>query len=231
MDSNTESLATVERGRKVILNEAQHALEIGAKYPYDAPEGGFNGNGFAKGQDRFWENWPVLAARGVLADLCDRRGIKQGFENLDHSIRQEITYALAAIVRRAWLNSSGIQSREAMRFSHFSEVNVLRCTAEDGFHHELSSWSPAEWTNAVAGEAGEACNIAKKMLRHDKHIAGNFKPEDQDREVLRRRAMKELADTILYSDLAIQALGGSTGDEVRKRFNEKSQEIGSTILM
>ncbi len=118
-----------------------------------------------------------------------------------------------------------------LTFAGFSTINRLRCQAQDGFNHSLDSWHPTQWTNAIAGECGEACNITKKILRHDQGIRGNIKAEDQQREDLVQRAMKELADVIIYADLAIQALGGDTEDVLKAVFNGKSSEIGSDLLV
>ena len=72
----------------------------GAEFPYDA------------GAD-FWEDrnplpppaadWAHAAARGVLADLLDRRGIKWALndEQIDHETRAELTQTMAAIIRAA----------------------------------------------------------------------------------------------------------------------------------
>lgn len=118
-----------------------------------------------------------------------------------------------------------------MNLRAFSKANRERCTSETGFNHALDSWSPAEWTNAMAGELGEAANLTKKIKRHDQGIRGNVKPEDQDRESLRCRAIHEIADVIIYADLAIQALGGDTSEAVRDIFNRKSAEIGCDIVI
>src|SRR5262245_59538357 len=111
-----------------------------------------------------------------------------------------------------------------MNLRRFSEVNRTRCEAPQGFGHRLDSWSFAEWTNAMAGEAGEACNKTKKLLRHRDGVAGNIKAEDQDPAALRLKAAKEIADAIIYGDLAIQALGFETSDILRQVFNDKSAE-------
>ena len=67
-------------------------VKLGNQYPYD-----MTGSGrFRKPKD-----WAVVAARGVLSDLCDRRGIKHGFNDIDHGIRKEIVDDLAAIIRLA----------------------------------------------------------------------------------------------------------------------------------
>lgn len=79
--------------------DAERALISGAKYPYDAPDGWWDGSG---------DNPPApvdqahAAARGVLADLQDRGGIKHGFANIDEEIRKEIVAALADIIREAY---------------------------------------------------------------------------------------------------------------------------------
>lgn len=110
--------------------------------------------------------------------------------------------------------------------SKFSVVNLARCVSPDGFCHALESWSIAEWTNAAAGEIGEACNLAKKLLRHRDGVAGN-KPEDQDVESLKRRCAEELADVVIYVDLAMQFLGYDMNETVRRVFNRKSDELGA----
>lgn len=115
----------------------------------------------------------------------------------------------------------------AMDMKRFSKVNRQRCVED--FEHDLGDWSHAEWTNAMAGEAGEACNKTKKLLRHRDGIAGNTKPEDRDEATLRRAAAREIADTIIYADLAIQALGFDTSEVLRETFNAKSDELGSSF--
>lgn len=90
----------------------------------------------------------------------------------------------------------------------FSVANRARCEAANGFNHTMDSWHPSQWTNALAGEAGEACNVTKKMLRYDLDIRGNVKPGDLLRSELQLKAMREIADTIIYGDLAIHALDG-----------------------
>ena len=113
-----------------------------------------------------------------------------------------------------------------VKLKDFSAANRRRCESPEGFDHRFDEWSKAEWSNALAGEAGEACNLTKKMLRHEKGSRGNVKPEDQDYESLRRRAAKEAADAIIYADLLIQALGFEPSEVVREVFDSKSEQIG-----
>lgn len=79
---------------------AKQRIEHGAEFPFDAP-------------DSFWEvadsqpppakDDAYRAARGVLADLQDRGGIKYGFEGIDEETRIEIVESLASIIRQAMI--------------------------------------------------------------------------------------------------------------------------------
>jgi len=78
---------------------AKHRLAHGAEFPYDAPDEWWGGNA---------ESPPAsvdkahAAARGIIADLQDRRGIKRGFDDIDESTRVEIVESIAAIIREAF---------------------------------------------------------------------------------------------------------------------------------
>lgn len=53
------------------------------------------------------DDWALYAARGVIANLRDRRGIKHGFERIDEEIRSEIVQSLAMIIRAAYEVKAG----------------------------------------------------------------------------------------------------------------------------
>ncbi|MBD8627694.1 hypothetical protein IFT64_12180 [Oxalobacteraceae sp. CFBP 8753] len=72
------------------LSTAQRQLAHGSKYPYDG------GSEAAPAID-----WAHAAARGVMADLLDRRGVKWELEKVDIDVRADIVTAVAAIVRAA----------------------------------------------------------------------------------------------------------------------------------
>jgi len=107
----------------------------------------------------------------------------------------------------------------------FSKINRERC--EKGFNHSLASWYPHGWTNAIAGEAGEACNIAKKILRILENLPGNTKANEDNEEYLKEKLAEELADVMIYADLAIQALGRNSSEVIETKFNKTSKKIGS----
>ena len=71
---------------------AKRTLESGQQIPYDARD---------DGPALPAADWAHEAARGVLFDLSDRRGIKNGFWDIDYEIRVEIVETLAAIIRAA----------------------------------------------------------------------------------------------------------------------------------
>lgn len=112
-----------------------------------------------------------------------------------------------------------------LTFALLRRVNQRRCESPQGFDHPLPSWSVAEWTNAMAGEAGEACNIAKKLLRFRDGVRGNAATDTE--ASLRAALGEELADAVIYADLVATSQGLSLEDLVRAKFNAKSDEIGS----
>ena len=77
---------------------AKHSLQRGAQYPFDATDEWWDGDGTNPPPA---VDWAHAAARGILHDLTDRRGIKQGFAGIDHEVRVEIVESIANIVRAA----------------------------------------------------------------------------------------------------------------------------------
>ena len=114
-----------------------------------------------------------------------------------------------------------------LSFDEFRETNRARC---EEMAQPLDGWLPSQWSNAMAGEVGEACNITKKMDRI--WPANQFKqswnkPEDQRMEELRERLKREIGDVVIYADLLASREGLTLEECVRTAFNEKSVEIGS----
>lgn len=75
---------------------AKKRIVNGNAFPFDAPDEWWAGDG---------RNPPPpvdkahATARGIIAELQDRRGIKLGFIDLDDEIRIEIVEKLAEIIR------------------------------------------------------------------------------------------------------------------------------------
>lgn len=87
-----------------------------------------------------------------------------------------------------------------------------------------SNWSIDQWTNAIAGEVGEACNIAKKLNR------GDFAPGPQTIEAI-QLLLDEIADVVIYADLTCQRVGAKLEDAVIRKFNKTSTKVGSRVFL
>ncbi len=79
------------------MNITKHRLEHGAKYPYDFDD-------CSNAPPTPATDWAHAAARGVLADLLDRRGIKWELQKVDQDVRVELTQSLSEIIRLAAQN-------------------------------------------------------------------------------------------------------------------------------
>jgi NTP pyrophosphatase (non-canonical NTP hydrolase) len=104
----------------------------------------------------------------------------------------------------------------------FSEENLARSTAPNGFNHPLKGWSLSDWMTATMGELGEAANVLKKLNRVRNNIPGNSETAEQ----LRQQFSDELADTFIYLDLLAQAADVDLASAVRAKFDKTSAKIG-----
>jgi hypothetical protein len=99
------------------MNGAQISYRIGNLYPYDDTQDGVPD-----------PHWTVMAARGVLADLQDRQGIKHGFVNVDCDIRAEIVARLAEIILLAYANE---KAKASARVSTADDLSLCQhCSSE-----------------------------------------------------------------------------------------------------
>lgn len=112
-----------------------------------------------------------------------------------------------------------------------SDIVKANITRSNRWHPGgLEEWSPLEWAGAMAGEAGEACNAAKKLKRVTtklQHIDNNYHSElTNEIESYKEQVAKEAADTILYALLLISAVGHDPEQVIAAVFNKKSEEYG-----
>ena len=124
---------------------------------------------------------------------------------------------LARLLRRhasaCLVESVGGSSSDAgLEFDEFQSMNLQRC--EEAFHRS-DDWTPFDWALAIAGEAGELCNILKKVRR------GDFTLDAKRAEIL-----SEIADVMTYCDLLMSRLDASTGREILRKFDEVSKRVG-----
>ena len=84
------------------MDLALYALRHGAEHPYDAPDTWREKD--AAEPPPMAVDWAHAAARGILADLNGRRGIKWELAEVEEETRVELTASLAAIIRIAIYN-------------------------------------------------------------------------------------------------------------------------------
>lgn len=70
----------------------------GNQFPYDASDEWNNGTGADPPAPTGWAH---SAARGVIANMTDRSGIKHAFNEVDEETRVEMVSTLASIIRAA----------------------------------------------------------------------------------------------------------------------------------
>lgn len=104
------------------IDIAKHTLEHGEKYPFDTNSPS--------------RDWAHKAARGVISDLSDRRGIKQAFrgDDIDADVRDDLVESLATIIRVA-LNADQQSSAPVENFSGCYVINK----ADVGFRLQSSA--------------------------------------------------------------------------------------------
>lgn len=117
---------------------------------------------------------------------------------------------------------------ETITIKDLQRINVERTNR---WHPQgLSEWSELEWAGAMAGEAGEACNIAKKLKRLTGAIRnldkrGLTSPvQNEQADEYRKALAEEVADTIIYGVLLIGRVGHDAEETIRRVFNTKSEE-------
>lgn len=115
-----------------------------------------------------------------------------------------------------------------MTFEMLRHTNAARC--QESFH-PINDWSPSDWSNAMAGETGEACNITKKMLRLLTSKKQASRNSETDTEELKYKLGLEIADVVIYADLLATRVGLKLEDCIKEKFNQKSAEVGSIFRL
>lgn len=81
------------------MSDSSFSLKHGNEFPYDAPNEWWNESSGKNPPPP--KDWAHSAARGIIANLQDRRGIKHELSNIDEETRAEIIHTLADIIRLA----------------------------------------------------------------------------------------------------------------------------------
>jgi NTP pyrophosphatase (non-canonical NTP hydrolase) len=107
-------------------------------------------------------------------------------------------------------------------FRSISAINRRR--ARRWHPRGLEDWSVLEWAGAMAGEAGEAANAAKKVRRLEQRLRQRKGPVDMADAI--RKLAGEVADTYLYLDLLCARVGIDFRAAIVEKFNEVSEREG-----
>lgn len=109
-----------------------------------------------------------------------------------------------------------------MNLETISKINLVRALI---WHKGgLDEWSAADWSNAMAGEAGEVCNAVKKLRRLECGIVQAKGPAT--REAAIAEIATEIGDTFLYLDLLAARLGIDFAAAIVDTFNRVSEREG-----
>lgn len=108
------------------------------------------------------------------------------------------------------------------------EANVKRC--EQSFK-TCGDWSPADWSNAMAGEAGELVEVLLPLIAKSGGVCNLTKKHQRGDAVDLEEVGKEIADVVIYADLLAHRLGIDLSDAVRAKFDEVSRRVGSDIQL
>jgi len=113
------------------------------------------------------------------------------------------------------LTFAQLHAANVKRIPLFKNSKGEPCHNADG-----SNWALSAWSNAMAGEAGETCNVIKKIERGDKTL-----------EEAREHLGEELADVAIYLSILAYRAGIDLGEAVRGKFNSVSEKIGVDVKL
>lgn len=98
---------------------------------------------------------------------------------------------------------------------NFNQLRAANRARQRTAFRKCIEWKPSGWSNALAGEVGETCNLIKKLER------GEVIDKDD--------IAKEIADVIIYADILAAQFGIDLGQAVRDKFNEVSRRVESSV--
>lgn len=99
----------------------------------------------------------------------------------------------------------------------------------------MKDWSILEWAGALAGEAGEAANVAKKMVRTG-GVQSHHPEGDGPTFENACKLAAEIADVIIYADLVMRRLeklhpqaAFRLEEFIAGKFNAVSRKLGDGL--
>jgi hypothetical protein len=118
----TEERTYIDAPNPPTIHVAMSSIDIGNRYPFDATNEWWNSEDEEKDSLPVYEgvpSWTVTAARGIIGNLTDRRGIKQelSIHNIDEDVRQEIIHTIAKIIAVTHTAADIMDYRDAQEHS------------------------------------------------------------------------------------------------------------------
>lgn len=110
-----------------------------------------------------------------------------------------------------------------LRFSDLRHANEAR----QEFWGGADNWTLADWSNAAAGEVGEACNVVKKIRRVELGTTGNKETLD----AYWPKLCAEIGDAVIYLDILAKKAGATLEQCVAGAFNGKSEELNMPVRL
>jgi NTP pyrophosphatase (non-canonical NTP hydrolase) len=101
-----------------------------------------------------------------------------------------------------------------MELQRLRDANNIRLY-NTPLYSKCLEWTLADWSNAIAGETGEMCNLIKKIRRGD--------------DIDPKEVGKELADIVIYADILASLLNLDLSNCIVEKFNEVSDRVGSDV--
>lgn len=108
-----------------------------------------------------------------------------------------------------------------MQLSAISKINRKRCVR---WHGRGEPWTSSDWSNALAGETGELCNIIKKIRRHETGVVQSYNTPEMPELI--SKLQDEIADVFLYLDLVADHFGLELEECIIPKFNMVSEAQG-----
>lgn len=123
-------------------------------------------------------------------------------------------------------SSEATKSEKAMTDLTFVDLRTANAARQE-YWGGADNWTLADWSNALAGEVGEACNVVKKIRRPQLGTVGN----SADVPTYLKQLESEIGDVLIYLDLLAKAAGLSLDECVMRAFNEKSEKLNMPIML
>jgi NTP pyrophosphatase (non-canonical NTP hydrolase) len=139
--------------------------------------------------------------------------------------RPDLQERARLVTRLAAERDAAVQELERLR----SQSQLTLAALRDANVRRNREWDPADQldlsfrANEFAGEAGEVCNVVKKLVREKLGLRGS-RATQQDLE-------DELADGQICLDLLAMAAGVDLGAATIRKFNERSRDLGLQTML